>query len=228
MSTDKKVQERADTHARSTAGVLFDLDGTLIDSRHAIIAAYRATFENELGQPLPAELEDPSAIMAPRPPEIFAKWSDRDPHALEAAYGRYYLTDTFRRVTAYPGLHTTLKSLVDKRIAIGIVTNKRKLRAYADLDHVGIDPGLFATVVAADDTPERKPHPAPILLGLQRAGMDAEGTWYVGDGPQDILSGAAAGTGTIGAGYGYYGPVSLAEHRPDHLLDELSQLLEII
>ncbi len=219
------------THRRirqSTRGVLFDLDGTLIDSRYAIIEAYRATFENELGRPLPDELEDPSVLMAPRPPEIFAMWSDKDPLELERAYGRHYTAGAFRRVIPYPGLRETLARLKKRKIAVGIVTNKKLSRVRADFAHLGLDPDLFATVVTADDTAERKPHPAPVLLGLQRSGLDPDQTWYVGDGPQDIRSGAAAGTGTVGAAYGYYGAEALADHHPDHLLSTLSDLLNVV
>ncbi|MET4168859.1 MULTISPECIES: HAD family hydrolase [Gordonia] len=212
----------------TTHGVLFDLDGTLIDSRYAIIEAYRATFENELGQPLPDELEDPSAIMAPRPPEIFARFSDRDPLELERAYGTHYTSGAFRRVAAYPELRETLAALAERGITVGIVTNKRMSRVHRDFHHLGIDEKSFATIVTADDTTERKPHPAPVLLGLERAGLDPAHTWYVGDGPQDIRSGAAAGTRTMGAAYGYYGTDTLAGHRPDHLLDTLSELLHHI
>ncbi|GAC68367.1 HAD family hydrolase [Gordonia soli] len=211
-----------------TRGVLFDLDGTLIDSRYAIIESYRATFENELGRPLPAELEDPSAIMAPRPPEIFARFADEDPLELERAYGRHYTSDAFRRVTPYPGLRETLSALTERGITVGIVTNKRMSRVSTDFDHLGIDPATFATVVTADDTAERKPHPAPVLLGLERAGLDPAHSWYVGDGPQDVLAGAAAGTGTMGAAYGYYGTATLVDHRPDHLLTTLPELLHLV
>ncbi|WAC54283.1 HAD family hydrolase [Gordonia sp. SL306] len=228
MSTSTTAST-VDTQSRlPTRGVLFDLDGTLIDSRFAIIEAYRATFENELDQPLPTELEDPSAIMAPRPPEIFARYSDQEPLELEKAYGRHYETDAFRRVTPYPGLRDTLAELVGRGITVGIVTNKRMSRVRTDFDHLGLDAEIFATIVTADDTAERKPHPAPVLLGLQLSGVDPAHAWYVGDGPQDIRSGAAAGTGTVGAAYGYYGPERLADHRPDHLLHSLGDLLDLV
>lgn len=211
-----------------TAGVLFDLDGTLIDSRHAIIESYRATFENEVGRPLPAPLEDPSAIMAPRPHEVFAEYTDGDPVALEAAYGQHYVAGAYRRVVAYPALLETLSAISDRGITVGIVTNKRLARMLKDFEFLGIDPELFACLVTADDTAERKPHPAPVLLGLARCGLAAEDSWYVGDGPQDVLAGAAAGTRTAGAAYGYYGKARLDDHGPDHVLGSLTDLLDII
>ncbi len=226
-STAETDFARADTGVpTSTNGVLFDLDGTLIDSRFAIVEAYRATFENELDRPLPGELEDPSVLMAPRPPEIFARWSDGDPVDLERAYGAHYISSAYQRVAAYPGLHETLAALADRDITVGIVTNKRLSRVQKDFEYLDIDIDLFATIVTADDTRERKPHPAPVLLGLERAGLDPAHTWYIGDGPQDIRSGAAAGTRTMGAAYGYYGHDTLADHEPDHLLDRLGDLLK--
>lgn len=209
-------------------GMLFDLDGTLIDSRRSIIEAYRMTFENELQRPLPEPLEDASNLMAPRPPELFAQWSDRDPLELERAYGANYESHAYRHCQIYPGYENLLSSLRERGIVFGIVTNKRISRVRADFKFLGISEADFAAVVTADDSVERKPHPKPIQIGLDRAGLQASASWYVGDGPHDIAAGFAAGTRTIGAAYGYYGEERLARASPTAMADSLDAILSVL
>lgn len=208
-------------------GILFDFDGTLINSGAAIIAAYRQTFEEQLGVPLPAELEDPHVLMAPRPVEVFAAWSDGDPVELVEAYGKHYLAGAYELVTPYDGMHDLFAELNSSGTKFGIVTNKSRQRLLLDLDWVGIDSSLLSCIVTADDSIQRKPDPTPILLGVERSGIDPTGSWYVGDGPQDILGGRAAGLLTAGANYGYYGADALAPYLPDLSLEAPLDALRI-
>ncbi|MBM9466558.1 HAD family hydrolase [Nakamurella leprariae] len=214
--------------ASRTRGVLFDLDGTLIDSGRAIVAAYRHAFEHGRGVPLPAPLEDPHVLMAPRPHEIFTTWSDGDADELVALYSEHYLDTAHRQVVAYPAAVRTLEELDRRGVVTGIVTNKSRSRMLLDLEWVGIDTSLLRCIITADDSVERKPDPTPVLLGLSRAGLVPESSWYVGDGPQDVLAGRAAGVRTAGAGYGYYGAAALEPHRPDLMLDGPEDVLSVL
>ncbi|MDV6263715.1 HAD family hydrolase [Rhodococcoides yunnanense] len=215
------------TNPMGASGILFDFDGTLIDSGAAIIAAYRQTFEKQLGVPLPAALEDPHLLMAPRPVEVFATWSDGNPAELVEAYGRHYLAGAYELVTPYGGTHDLIAELTASGTKFGIVTNKSRQRLLLDLDWVGIDPAALSCIVTADDSLQRKPDPTPILLGVERSGIDPIGSWYVGDGPQDILGGRAAGLRTAGANYGYYGADALAQYSPDLSLEAPLDALRI-
>lgn len=210
------------------SGILFDFDGTLVDSGAAIVAAYRATFEEQLGVPLPADLEDPHVLMAPRPVEVFATWSDGDPNELVAEYGRHYVNGAYREVRPYEGTFDLISELRSCGIKFGIVTNKSRKRLLLDLEWVGIDQAALGCIVTADDSIQRKPDPTPILIGLERADIDPIGSWYVGDGPQDILAGRAAGLRTAGANYGYYGAHMLSEYTPDLSLEGPLEALAII
>ncbi|SNS94288.1 HAD family hydrolase [Rhodococcoides kyotonense] len=210
------------------SGILFDFDGTLVDSGGAILAAYRRTFEEELGVPLPAELEDVHVLMAPRPIEVFATWSDGDPAELVQAYGRHYIGGAYENVRPYDGTFELISELTSSGTKFGIVTNKSRKRLLLDLDWVGIDPALLSCLVTADDSVQRKPDPTPIYIGIERSGIDPAGSWYVGDGPQDILAGRAAGLGTAGANYGYYGAELLSPHGPDRSLDTPLEALGIL
>ncbi len=207
-------------------GVLFDLDGTLIDTRDAILHAYRRTFEQEVGRPMPKELENPHVLMAPRPIEIFRSWvPEGDSLRLAAAYGQFYLAEGYRKARPFPDVVELLTGLDEAGVPFGIVTNKGRPRAEQDLAWVGLRADRFRCVVTAEDSIERKPDPTPIRIGARRAGLDPGVSWYVGDGPQDVLGGRAAGMRTAGAGYGYYGPEALQLHHPDLLLQTPTDLL---
>lgn len=210
------------------SGILFDFDGTLVDSGAAIVAAYRSTFEEQLGVPLPAELEDPHVLMAPRPREVFATWSDGDPEELVAAYGGHYIGGAYRHVRPYEGTLDLFSELTTSGTKFGIVTNKSRQRLLLDLEWVGIDPASLSCIVTADDSTQRKPDPTPIHLGVERSGIDPTGSWYIGDGPQDILAGRAAGLRTAGANYGYYGANRLSEYAPDLSLEAPLDALGIL
>ena len=199
--------------------VLFDLDGTLVDTREAILASYRATFVQELGRPLPVELEDPHVLMAPRPLEIFADWApEADPRHLVAAYGQHYVTTGHTLARPFDGIAEALAALSEAGARLGIVTNKARPRAVLDLEGVGLGAERFDCLVTAEDTVERKPHPAPVLHGATLMAVAPSSCWYVGDGPQDVVAGRAAGMRTAGAAYGYYGADALTPLAPDELL----------
>jgi phosphoglycolate phosphatase-like HAD superfamily hydrolase len=108
------------------------------------------------------------------------------------------------------------------------VTNKGIERTLIDLRVAGIQAETFAAIVTAEDTVERKPHPAPILLGLERAGAVAADAIYVGDGPQDIWAARNAGMPVIAVAYGFYDRAALSPLDPDRLVDTPGALSEAL
>ncbi|MFG1945317.1 HAD family hydrolase [Nonomuraea sp. NPDC048826] len=199
-----------------TRAVLFDLDGTLVDSRPAILDCYRAALA-----PLPGGWESLLALglgrmMRWRMREVMAEVAGERAAECESRYERHYLEEGHRKVTLYPGAADMLDALRGQGLRLGIVTNKGRVRTEHDLRTVhgarDLLP-LFDVVVTTEDTVERKPSPEPILHGLRRAGWAAGDCAYVGDGPHDAEAAVAAGTGFVGAGWGYY-PEELSAARP--------------
>ncbi|MDO9377450.1 MAG: HAD hydrolase-like protein [Nocardioidaceae bacterium] len=208
--------------------VLFDLDGTLIDSRPALVAAYRAAFDEVLGTEFPELEDDPERFLTPRVLEVCTDVAGPRAGDCVEAYDRHYRDTTYRLVTPYPGILDMLAVLRGRGVVTGIVTNKGRARAERDLAWVGIEPGSLAAVVCAEDTVERKPHPAPVALGIATAGVGAAETVYVGDGPQDARSGRACGASTISVLYGYYGREALREAGADHVAATPADLARLL
>lgn len=198
--------------AKTARYVFFDLDGTLVDSRAAVEACYRKVFAEQLHTPFSPE-NIRGEVFAMRPREVFGAFA---PEKAEALYDAYQ--------AAYPLCAHHVKTFDDAAALIerlraagrkpGLVTNKGLERTLIDLDVAGIAPERFETIVTAEDTAERKPHPAPILLGMSRVGAAPADSVYVGDGPQDILAARAAGLDCIALTYGFYAEDALTGLQP--------------
>ena len=187
--------------------VLFDLDGTLIDSAPDLGAA-ADKMRLDRGLPsLPMESYRPMAGagargmlgiafgMAPDHPQY--------PELREEFFTNYERCMT-QRTCIFDGVPELIAALVERGLAWGVVTNK-SMRFAKPLTQ-GM--GLFATaraVVGGDTTPHAKPHPAPLLEAARLLDVDPARCIYVGDDERDVAAGAAAGMATVAATYGYLG-----------------------
>lgn len=203
--------------------ILFDLDGTLVDTRAAVVECYTRVFRNKLDSAFPPQDFPVADLFAMRPAEVFAVVSPDRVEELHAAY-----RDTYPQCTAlvkvFAGIRDMILELVDAGRQVSVVTNKGLERTLIDLGVADIPPETFTTIVTAEDTVERKPHPAPILLGLSRANGKAEDAAYVGDGPQDILAARAAGMPAVAVTYGFYDRAILETLAPDAIADSPAAL----
>lgn len=192
---------------KGVRAVLFDLDGTLIDSAPDLGAA-ADKMRTDRGLPsLPLERYRPMAGagargmlgeafgMTPEHPEF--------PVYREEFFANYQACMT-HRTTVFEGVAELIRLLERHRLAWGVVTNKSS-RFTEPLTQAM---PLFASagaVVSGDTTPHAKPHPAPLLEAAMRLGLPPEHCIYVGDDERDIVAGRAAGMGTVAALYGYLG-----------------------
>lgn len=192
---------------KGVRAVLFDLDGTLIDSAPDLGAA-ADKMRTDRGLPsLPLERYRPMAGagargmlgeafgMTPEHPEF--------PVYREEFFANYQACMT-HRTTVFEGVAELIRLLEQHRLAWGVVTNKSS-RFTEPLTQAM---PLFASagaVVSGDTTPHAKPHPAPLLEAAMRLGLPPEHCIYVGDDERDIVAGRAAGMGTVAALYGYLG-----------------------
>lgn len=211
--------------------VLFDLDGTLLDARPAILASHRHALKTVAGVDIDEVGYDEGALLAMRIPEAFEYFGFPDLAEEGAiAYDDFYRDEAFALAGRYERVKEMLQALVDAGYDWGLVTNKATGRANKDLDGlIGAgDMEKMVCLVGAEHTDDRKPHPAPILAGLEAGGADASTSAYVGDGPHDIESAIASGVVPIAAGYGYYDREILDDAGAAVILDEPMSLLDYL
>jgi 2-phosphoglycolate phosphatase len=208
--------------------IVFDLDGTLLDTREDIVRAVNHALEARGKRPTPAAelllwVGDGAELLCARA----AGLAEDDPEVSELARGyvRYYLEHPMDHTTWMPGAREALEQLAGYRIAL--CTNKPRAAVEAILDVLGVR-SRFSAIVAGGDMPEKKPHPGPILAIAERLGVTPSQMVVVGDGPQDVMAGARAGARTIGV----LGPIApadrLAAARPDVLLDSMTELPKVL
>ncbi|WP_460480740.1 HAD-IA family hydrolase [Comamonas humi] len=198
----------------SIKAVLFDLDGTLIDSAPDLGAA-ADQMRVARGMPsLPLDLYRPLAGSGARGMlKVAFGMSPEDeafPDMREEFFQNYERRMT-QATTIFDGVPELLADLVNRQLHWGVVTNKSKRFTEPLTQQMP----LFATagaIVSGDTTPHSKPHPAPLLEAARRIGVEPEACVYVGDDERDMLAGKAAGMLTVAAVYGYLGEKQSVTH----------------
>ncbi|MET1116011.1 MAG: HAD-IA family hydrolase [Comamonas sp.] len=194
--------------------VLFDLDGTLIDSAPDLgAAADQMRIARGLAS-LPAEHYRPMAGAGARGMlgvafGITPETPDYD--TLREEFFRNYEARMTQTTYAFDGISQLLADIEARGLLWGVVTNK----SARFTDPLTRAMPLFANaraVVSGDTTPHSKPHPAPLFEAASRLGLPPEACIYVGDDERDIVAGRAAGMKTVAALYGYLGAVDATEH----------------
>lgn len=180
--------------------VLFDLDGTLIDSVNLIVECFQLTTETHTGKAMGRE-EILSLIGKPlrsQLAEMFpTKWE-----AMLETYRNHQYSRHDEVVKPFEGIIRILNTLKRQDAKLGIVTSKAKKGTSDALKLFGKDAKLFDVIVTFDDVSEHKPSPAPLLHALERLGEVAETSCYVGDTIYDLQSAKAANVTPIGVTWG--------------------------
>lgn len=207
--------------------VLFDLDGTLIDSVRLILDSYHHTLAAH-GFPAMSDEHWLAGLGTPLRVQ-FRHWSD-DPArlaALIATYREYNLTHHDRMVTAYPDVVPMVLAIRAAGFRTGLVTSKNRPGAVRGLALVGLADAM-ELIVGADEVQNPKPHPEPIQFALRQLGEDPERAIYVGDSIHDMESGRAAGTRTGAVLWGPFGRSHLESATPDYWLERPTDLLILL
>jgi pyrophosphatase PpaX len=187
-SDDEPMKKQA---TRQPSAILLDLDGTLIDTYHLYLEAYRRALAPYLGHP-PSDAE----FIARRPSSekrFLAGWiGETSVDACHAAMARHYeALHPSLCEGMYEGVPEMLAALRSAGIPLGLVTGKGR-RAW-EVTERALDLGRFEVVVTDDEMEEPKPHPGGLVLGLASLGVEADKTVYIGDSVSDLAAGRAAG-----------------------------------
>lgn len=212
--------------------MLFDLDGTLIDSR-ADLARSINLMLTELGRPeLPEDtvasfVGDGVRVLVYR--SLTATHPERQPPEEKlhkegvALMHKHYAEQMFVTTHLYPQVAETLKFFRNKRKAV--VTSKEVRFTELILERFGIA-GDFDCIIGGDTLPERKPDPKPVMEAVRRLGGPAEAAVMIGDSENDVNAGRRAGVGTCAVTYGFRTAEQLRETAPDVMIERFEQLKE--
>jgi pyrophosphatase PpaX len=205
-------------------GLLFDLDGTIIDTIDLILASARHATETVLGEALSDEVLRHN-IGVPLRTQM-GEYAPGHVDDLLAAYREHNDRVHDDLIQEFPGTEEALAALSRRGYPMGIVTSKSRSVAQRGVDHFGLG-RFFEFVVGFEDTDEHKPGPVPVLEGARRLGVAPERCVYVGDSPHDIEAGKAAGSITVAAMWGPFPDRALAAE-PDFAIDRLADLVSLL
>jgi phosphoglycolate phosphatase len=209
--------------------LLFDLDGTLVDSVPDLAAAVNTVLA-EHGRAALAEPEIAAMVG-----DGVAKLVERAVQArgggiaLGPAVDRYvalYEANATTLTRAYPGVTEVLAEFARAGVRLAVCTNKPEQATRAVLDGLGLA-RFFPVVLGGDSLAARKPDPAPLLMALDRLGATAAESAMIGDHRNDVLAARAAGTGIIFARYGY-GLAGLGGLAADAAIDAFAELPRVL
>jgi pyrophosphatase PpaX len=207
--------------------VLFDLDGTLIDSIRLILDSYHHTLQMH---GLPARSDDDWLRGVGTPLKVqFAEW-EQDPAALDAliaTYREYNLRNHDAMVTVYGGVVDAVREIRAAGLKTGLVTSKNRHGAMRGLSLVGLETTMDV-LVCADDVVNPKPHPEPVEMAVRLLGADFESTVFVGDSIHDMHAGRAAGVRTVAVLWGPFGRSHLEGATPDYWITEPRELVALV
>ncbi len=207
--------------------VLFDLDGTLIDSIGLIVASMEYSFEGR--EHRPDRTEWVAAIGTPLD-GMLRRWArdEADVEFLRARYREHQLIHHDAMTRAYPGAVETVRALHASGHPLAIVTSKLEVGARRSLRFLGIEE-CFTAVVGLDATARHKPDPEPVRHALERlGGLEPQQALFVGDSVHDMRSGNAAGVSTAAALWGPSTREELETAGPGHWLHSLDDVRTLV
>jgi len=205
--------------------ILFDLDGTLIDTNELIISTYLHTLEKYY--PGKYTREDVLPFLGPTLHEVFGKMDPERVEEMVLEYRTYNLANHDALVKEFVGVMETIETLKKKGYKLAIVTTKREDVAFKGLRLMKLD-SFFDVMIAYDHVKKVKPDPEPIFLALDKLGSKPEEALMVGDNFHDVLAGKNAGTKTAGVAWSIKGREYLAKYEPDFMLENMTDLLTIL
>jgi 2-phosphoglycolate phosphatase len=189
------------------AAVLFDLDGTLLDTAPDMVAALNTICAEEGVNAVP--YEHARAFVSNGAAGLlrlaFPGFDPLRDTTLQQRYLDRYAERLAIETQLFPHLDTLLAALEDAAVPWGVVTNKPMFLTDPLMEALGLH-HRSACTVSGDTLAERKPHPRPILFALEQISVDPACSIYIGDARRDIESGRAAGTATVAVRYGYVEP----------------------
>lgn len=209
--------------SRSLKAVLFDFDGTLVDTIGAIVSSYRHTYRS-FGLPVPEEAEIIAGIGLPLE-TVFARVQPERVVEMLQCYVAHNVRILDEQVGIFVGILPLLQQLREAGLKLGIVSAKRLPSLSKTLDFFELRP-YFECLVCKEDTERHKPDPEPLLLGMKKLGLtEAQSVAYVGDAVYDLEAAHRAGMLAVQVAWSQTEAEALAAAKPDLILRRAEDLL---
>ena len=207
---------------------LFDFDGTLVDTTEMIFQSMRHATSSVLGRDDFSREELLANVGQPLPRQMELFDAEKAELLLEA-YRAHHEEHHDTLIAEFPGVDEALNRLRTAGVRIVVVTSKRRRSVEMALEKF---PGLDLVVdlfVTMEDTTEHKPHPEPLLKGLELAGgVPKDKAVYVGDSPFDVQAAKAAGLRSVAVSWGAFSEDTLREAEPDHLVPDIDAVVGVL
>jgi phosphoglycolate phosphatase len=214
--------------------IVFDLDGTLVDSAPDLAYSIDAMLES-LELP-PRGLVQVQSYVGNGVERLVKRaltgdmWGEPESSIFEEAFARFlkfYGESNGLHTRVYPGVTEALRRLRGAGMALCVLTNKKRCFTGPLLKAKELD-GFFEFWVCGDDLERQKPDPAPLLHAMSRCGISAAATLMVGDSATDVATARAAGVRILAVSYGYNHGRDIREAKPDGIVDSLLQICTIL
>jgi pyrophosphatase PpaX len=210
--------------------VLFDFDGTIVDTTELIYESMRRATGEVLGRELGREtLLANVGQPLPRQMELLADGQPDKTEELLEVYLRHNEELHEGLIREFPNVGTSLARLRNAGLRLAVVTSKRRFSVERALDSFPDLRGVFDVFVTMEDTAEHKPLPAPLLKGLELLDdVSLERAAYVGDAPFDVAAARAAGVMSVALSWGAFTVEDLRAAGPDHLFEDLDSAVDFL
>ncbi|BDG30710.1 pyrophosphatase PpaX [Parageobacillus thermoglucosidasius] len=205
--------------------VLFDLDGTLIDTNELIIQSFLHTLEKYY--PGKYTRGDILPFIGPPLSETFNALDPSRAQEMIDTYRAFNHAQHDALIREFDTVYETIETLHKNGVRLGVVTTKIHQTAVMGLKKTRLEP-FFDCVIGLDDVQHAKPDPEPIYKALDLLQSTPDEALMVGDNYHDILAGKNAGTKTAGVAWAIKGREYLQQYKPDFMLEKMSDLLAIV
>ncbi|MEW9124017.1 MAG: pyrophosphatase PpaX [Thermotaleaceae bacterium] len=205
--------------------ILFDLDGTLLDTNELIIQSFKHTYQEHLQKDVPREYILQS-FGEPLYTTLEREFEDCAQEALDT-YRSFQMARFETYITMHLGVKEALETLASKGYKLGVVTSRLNDSALKGLRHFDLE-NYFDVIIGADDTEKHKPDPTPALMALEAMGGTAKEALLVGDSPFDIQCAQNGGLLSVAVSWSALPRDLYMQYHPDHVVDTMEELVTLI
>jgi pyrophosphatase PpaX len=205
--------------------LLFDLDGTLLDTNELIIQSFKYTSKKYLNQEMPREhiIKTFGEILQETMEREFGEYAEEALKTYRSFQGQNF----YDYIMTYTGVKETIQKLYKKGYKMGVVTSRLRESTVRGLKHFDLY-RYFECIISANDTDKHKPDPTPALMALDKMKGKPEEAVLIGDSPFDILCAKNAGILSVAVGWSALPRELYMQHNPDYVIESMEEFVDIL